>query len=560
MNFRDIHDKRRGFLIYAFFGLSAIIFISVLTQFYRDLSGYSSLYTSGGVTAPLQLFYNYQNGRPFQTSLFATVAAGDSVGFSYNPYPYLHIFAIHVYITPFIFSYIWNVFPNVYWLYGLVILVNYFSIFIFIYLILKKYSYRSMRIKFIFLSAAIFSSGALYTFLSHAQLLMFSAPFLFMAIYFAINNKIYLYLFSIILLCGISEDAILFASMLSLYFSTDKSEHKKYYLLIGVVAALYFLICIFIIQPMARVDLTNISHNTTLVVLEKIFYLKNINIAEKILSIAPILSLIPIFFISNYIFGRSELTAGRVLLFLFIPSFFHLGESLVVGAGHHLAPVVYIFIATLTLYVAKTKKRNECESVGKIEWLAIAFLILVSTAISLRVYASFVPKSALVPVLNAFGRGELVSQLVNDNQGELNRSIVDKINSISAEDSISYYANMGVDGFVAARKKIWRFPDYYDRTKYLVIQRSASNASFSISRDENLDINQAILKGYSVDSTGGYDITNQDIWRVVNSLVYIKKTHLILDDCDEYIVLMNRAPDILDNHPSTHGYGWFKQK
>jgi len=347
--------------------------------------------------------------------------------------------------------------------------------------------------------------------------------------------------------------------MLSMYFSISINKYKNYYLLIGLASIIYFIICIFIIQPMARSELTNISLNTTLVVLEKIFYLNNISISEKIISVAPALSLIPAFFLSNYIFGKSELNVREVLLFMFMPSFFHLGESVVVGAGHHLAPVVYIFIATLTLYVAKTQDNHKCENSITINWASIVFLIVISFAISLRVYASFAPKWALLPVLSALGRDDLKNHITSS-RGDQNRTIVEQIEALPPEDSVSYYANIDVDGFVAGRKKIWRFPDFYKSVKYLIIQRNASNASFSISTDENQDLNEAIWKGFLADSIGERNISSKDIERIVNYLVKTKDTHTIVIDCDEYVVLMNKSPEILDNHPTTYGLGWLNRK
>src|SRR2546425_5842613 len=108
--------------------LSVVIFPLVLTGFFVNLASTISDSSTGGIAWTHQVFYNFVHGRPFQSSLFASQKAGESVGFSFNPYPYISTNVIHVNFFPYLFAPLWNIWPTLPWLYGVVFLFNYLGL------------------------------------------------------------------------------------------------------------------------------------------------------------------------------------------------------------------------------------------------------------------------------------------------------------------------------------------------------------------------------------------------------------------------------------------------
>ena len=331
---------------------ASIFFVSMLAFFFFNLNTTTTIYSQGAFTAPYQSFYNFMHGRPFQTSLFAF--AGDSIGFSHNPYAYLHYYAIHVSLIPFLFAPLWSLWPNPFWLYGLVIIVNYFAMAIFAWKTLKYLSPHSATIKTMAALGALLSSGFIYTYFCHAQLLLFGGPFIFSAYYFLLTRQRAMFLLSMFFLCLVSEDAAMVAVTFAFYIYLLERDAKSYALQGGLLAITYLAIALFVIQAAARSHLTLTEANTTVKVIKLIFDLNSSMIIERIMGLAPALFFLPAFGIICLLFGKPNVSWTQVGGLILIAPLPHWGESAIAGAGHHLMPVVEFMFVSLVLVLGRT--------------------------------------------------------------------------------------------------------------------------------------------------------------------------------------------------------------
>jgi hypothetical protein len=537
--------------------LSGIFFVSMLAFFFFNLGTTTSQYSVGGVTAPHQFFHNFMNGRLFQTSLYATKLAGDSVGFSYNPYAHLHTYAIHVYLTPFVFAPLWNLWPSLPWLYGVVFLVNYGGMALFAWKTLQYLSPQSFKIKMLAAIGLLMSSGFLFTFQQNAQLLMFSGPFALAAFYFLLTRQRAKFLLSLMLLCLTSEDAAMVAVTFCFYIYLFEKDARSYALLGGALAIAYLVLVLLIIQPAARSELVLSGSTTTMVVLKHILNFDPSAIGVMLIGFAPVLFFLPAFGIAYLLFGKPDISWVQIAALVLIAPLPHWGESAIVGASHHLMPVVVFTFAAFVFMLGRTTEiqSNAAALPGK----KAAMLFCVSAifvAGSLRVMISNLPEQMLLPLYNLAGKQEKaqkVERSLSERSG--NRRAIDVVERIPKESSLVYLTNSSVEGFIAGRSDIWRFPDYYDLVDYLVLQPNAHQSFFSFPVKDNQSLAQALTNGRYV-GTDNAEISEETVNAIVRHLVAQEKSHRVIVDEPEVVLLERIERHQMYSPPSTIGLGW----
>ncbi len=537
--------------------LSGIFFVSMLAFFFFNLGTTTSQYSVGGVTAPHQFFYNFMNGRMFQTSLFASQSTGGSIGFSHNPYAYLHTYAIHVYLTPFLFAPLWSLWPNLTWLYGVVFLVNYGAMALFAWKTLRYLSPQSFRIKMLAAIGLLMASGFLFTFQQNAQLLMFSGPFALAALYFLMTRRRAGFLFSLILLCLTSEDAAMVAATFCFYIYLFEKDARSYALLGGILAIAYLALVLVVVQPAARSELVLTGSTTTMVVMKHILTFDPSAIGALLIGFAPVLFFLPAFGIVYLLFGKPDISWIQIAALTLIAPLPHWGESAIVGASHHLMPVVVFTFAAFILTLGRTADIQANAAV--ISGNKAVMLVCMSgifVAGSFRVMISNLPDPILMPLYKLAGRSQKVQQLeVSVREQGGNRKLIAAVAMLPKSHSLTYLTNSSVEGFIAGRSDIWKFPDNYDLTDYLVIQPNARRSFYSVVVKENQSLAEMLATGTYVDFDDA-TISAEFAKAVVRDLVGEKKSHRLMVDEPDIVILKRVEKHNIYSPPSTVGLGW----
>jgi hypothetical protein len=552
-------------LVYSMFIFSIVFFMTMVIFFFLEIATGTSPYTAGGIAAPIQLYYNLLHGYYFNTSLFASELTGQSVGFTNNPFSYLHIFAIHTYISSFVFAPLWNLWPNVYGMYGLVLCINYFSLICFTILILRKWSPNNYKVKTLLALTLLFSSGFLFTFQQNAQLLLFSTPFILGAVYFLwIDKKLYFSL-CIVFLSLVSEDAALVVLTFSIYIYFFEHNRRWYAITAGIFSLVYLVCVLLIVQPAARYYLGYAELNTALVVFRYIFDFSWSSFLERIWGLAPALIFIISFPIVGMIFPKAAIPWKKVFAIAILAPLPHWGESVVVGASHHLSPVVVFMYVALIMALGAIKDKPTLGSfTPKNAFLTILLFVMFSTC-NLRVLISNVPAALLKPLYTALGFKERVEK-INDRLAEepKNRSVIKIAGTIPRDRSLVYLTNSSIEGFIADRTHIWKFPDYLEQADYILIQPEGRHSFFDGKkaggslRYGDL-INPRAAELYFSSSDRGV-ITNEVVATIRSELVNARKLYRIAVDNDD-VVLLERIimlPSPIPP-PSTLGFDWLSK-
>jgi len=534
---------------------SGLFFALLLCFFFYNLSTTTSEYSIGGVVAPHQLFYNFINGRPFQDSLFAT--HGGDAGFSYNPYPFIHIYAIHVYLTPYIFAILWSVWPNIYWLYGLVIVVAYASMAVFTWKTLSYLSPKTFKSKTIVGIALLMASGFLITFQTNAQLMLFGAPFMLAAYYFLLRHRKGWFLFSVILLCLTSEDLAMVAVTFALYIFLFERKEKTYAFMAWGFAVPYLTVLFLFIQPAARSELVLTTASTTASVVAKVSSFFPPDIPELLIGFGPVIAFLPAFAIVCLLFGRPDVAWVRVAGLVLLAPFPHWGESAVVGAGHHLMPVIVFLYIALIIVIGKTPDID----VSKLSFSIVNNLLLLGCCAifilgNCRVMASNLPDPLRLYICKLVGKTTVANRIeISLLERRANQKVIETIGEIPKNSSLVYLTNSSVEGFIAGRSNIWKFPDYYDAADFLIMQPNARQSSFSFSVSGVKTVVDAIATGKTtIDNDAAIEMDS--VKAIVHHLVVEQKSHHVVIE-SPLVVLLERIQKIpMQSPPSTIGFGW----
>jgi hypothetical protein len=270
------------------------------------------------------------------------------------------------------------------------------------------------------------------------------------------------------------------------------------------------------------------------------------------------------------IFSKAAIPWKKVFAVAILPPLPHWGESVVVGASHHLAPVVvFMYVALIVALGAIKDKPTLGSFTPKIACLTI-LLFAIFSCCNLRVLISNVPTDLLKPFYAALGFKERVKK-INDRLAEepKNRSVIKTADTIPRDRSLVYLTNSSIEGFIADRTHIWKFPDYLEQADYILIQPEGRHSFFDGKkavgslRYGDL-INPRAAEFYFSSSDRG-DITNEVVATIRSELVNTRKLYRIAVDNDD-VVLLERIVMLPSPSPppSTVGFDWlskiFKEK
>ena len=169
---------------------------------------------------------------------------------------------------------------------------------------------------------------------------------------------------------------------------------------------------------------------------------------------------------------------------------------------------------------------------------------------SFRVMISNLPEQILLPLYKASGRLHKVQQLEEGMlEQESNRKLISTVKMLPRNSSLVYLTNSGVEGFIAGRSDIWRFPANYDLADYLVIQPNARQSFYSATIKGDQSLAEILSSGRQVDFDDA-NITVELAKAITRDLVVERKTHRVV--VNEWgLILLERIESHRIYNPST---------
>jgi hypothetical protein len=181
---------------------------------------------------------------------------------------------------------------------------------------------------------------------------------------------------------------------------------------------------------------------------------------------------------------------------------------------------------------------------GKNLYLALTGLLLLFIVLS---NGAFVGANVLKGMKSIFNTSQ---------EKTSNIATINYIGEIPSDSSVVYWTNRTAEAFIVTRSDIWRFPNYFDKADYLVIQKNVNNSFYEISHEESVTLLEAIGKGSWGSSGDIRSITLKDIEGITRYLVYEKKTHEVVAD-NKYIIAFEKIKKETFEMPYfTIGVGW----
>ena len=171
------------------FLFSMTLFISYIIGFFMSLSSLVSDYSWGDIVYHHQIFYNFIHGQFFTTSVYYNALVN-----SHNSYAYLNMFNIHFYISPFIFSLIYSLVPNLTGLYITVLAVNYISLAFFLWKLVCIFTVEDRFPKYLLVMSLLLSNAFIFSLVvDKASPILLGTPFILAAYYFLQKERYVLY-------------------------------------------------------------------------------------------------------------------------------------------------------------------------------------------------------------------------------------------------------------------------------------------------------------------------------------------------------------------------------
>ena len=516
-----------------FFTVSCLLAAFLYAAFFANFAATLSDWSGFGFTWTQQMFHNFLHGRPFQSSLFATLAAGRSVGFSANPHAFIHADVIHVNFTPYLFAWLWALHPTPASIYGLIFAWNLGAGAWFASSILRRRTRPDGRGRLLVALGVLAFAGLLSVLCQMAQMLLFAGPLLLAAYDAYLARRRGLFLLWIAALALVSEDAAMVGVCFGAHLFLIEDEGRPYGLGAAAVCFSYLVFLLFVVQPAARAELTLTGSTTTAVIAKKLFALKGGPLMDNLRSMAPLLPFVPVFFLAAGLFGvpdrRGLMRAGSLAL---LPALPHWGECVVVGGAHHLLPPWYgLFLALLSWL---RDAPGPSPRAARWTWAAASAFFLVS----LRVQAGHLPLRLKPALYRLAGKPDKAASLERSLAGEgaSNRAVIAAVSTLSNERSLVFLGNNRVSGFIAGRPEIWDFPQYHDRADYLLIQKDAIDANYSAHPEER---DQPVAAA-----------TVNELRRTLAG------THRAALENDHVLLLERVRKTPFENPPTTYGWGW----
>jgi hypothetical protein len=176
-------------------------------------------------------------------------------------------------------------------------------------------------------------------------------------------------------------------------------------------------------------------------------------------------------------------------------------------------------------------------------WVALIFLLIFVTSNVAYLSRIYIP--TLVEYLNKSREAERLS----------NVAFISAMNNIPSDRSVVFWSNINTEAFIANRSDVWFFPNYFDLADFLVLQKGARRSFFEAKILPGETLREALKNGVAV-STGDAIVEPAIVQVLVRDLVYVNKTHAILRDDDNILILMRNTHYEFVVPAHTVGFGW----
>lgn len=468
------------------FAAATALFAAELFGFFHRLNTTLSGSSSGDIAYHVQLFHNFASGKPFQTSL---VRGG--YGVLSDTFPYANQGAYHSNFSPYLFTPLYALFPGINGLYALVIGVNLMSVVLFGAWFLRRFSTDDVPFKTLAFIAVISTSHFFRTASYQAHMILFGTPFFFAAHFAALRGSRLLFWPAILALCLVAEEAAMFAVTYSAYLILFEKNARRLGLRALALAAAVLAADVLVLMPAARSGMV-VDHASFLSWALSTRPALASGFRDVWIEIWPVLPLFPVLIAAACArrFEERE-SPAKLLGLVFLAPLSHWLIAYSLYGAHHLMPILWCLIAAfLSILSADPSPRMaRPQWQGLTAGFALLFALAEARSVDGRTFA------------RALTSAEFDAQRAN-------RNVIDAIRRIPEERTVVYSTSPSAEGFFAARQRLWRYPAYYDLADDLVVQRSASDPS-SVSRADAL----------------------------VKELRDIKKSHVVVEDAHDYVVL-----------------------
>lgn len=527
--------------------LAAFLYASFFANFATTLSDWSAF----GFTWTHQMFHNFLHGRPFQSSLFATLDAGRSVGFSHNPHAFIHADAIHVNFTPYLFAWVWALRPTPGAIYGLIFAWNLAAGAWLGRSIVRRGAPPEAQARVLLAWGVLAAGGLLAVLCQMGQMLLFAGPFMLGAYDAYLARRKWAFALWIAALALLSEDAAMVAACFGAHLFLVEDEGRPYGVLAAAISIPYLLLLLLVVQPAARAELTLTGATTTAVVAGRLFSLSAGPLLANLRSMLPLAPFAAAFALAAALFGvpdrRGLLRAASLAL---LPALPHWGECVVVGGAHHLLPPWFgLFLGLLSwLRDARSPAPRAARWAGA---FAAVFLL-----VALRVQAGHLPLRLKPPLYRLAGKADKAASLERSLAAEeaSNRAVIEAAAAIPSDRSLVFLANNRAAGFIVGRSEVWDFPEHYERADFLLIQKDALDANYRFAPEPGAPLSEVLA---ATPRAGERDqaVTPEMVEALRGALA---KTHRAAREDGHVLLLERKERAPFENPPSTYGWGWLR--
>lgn len=532
-----------------------VVWLFFLSGFFINLNSTISDYSYGDISWWLQSEHNFVNGRPFQESIVSW-AQYKEIGVIRNPDAYVNILANHSNITsiliaaPFYF-----VKPTIYTLYIIVIALNYFALAYFSFRIVQHLSPKQVWIKTLLVFSLFLAGSFLRVIQYKAHPILFSAPLIFGAYYMFLKKRLAWFTLLTLAIILISEDAAMFVISFSLYLLIFEEHARRYAIVASSMAFAWLAAVIYFIQPAARAHMV-MSTGSLSGGLLKSFFSKGISLGillGRLTEYKEIFLFLPAFLIVLILVKRrpDTKTGWKIAGLIFLAPIVHWGISLMFGAGHHIAPIVYMTYLALLLFVGYSDQVYDFADLALSPRVLLASVTVIFLATNTLIMWHNVPVY-LQPRLFRMAGFSAKSQEVEEDLAEIssNRYFIKTVSRIPKTNSLSFVGNKTVQAFLVERSDVWSFPDYYAQSDFVAIQKDARHVLVRFnSSAENID--KAVTN-----SSEDLPISPKMCDRFLAELVRIRRTHRVALNNNKILLLEKLDKRRLPMPEYTRGFGF----
>ncbi len=531
------------------FILSLATFIFYVIVFFISLNSLVSDYSWGDIVYHHQIFYNFLHGRPFQTSVYWHALVN-----SINPYAYLNIVNIHLYLSPFLFSPIYFLVPNLNGLYFTVMAVSYVSLAFFLWKLVCLYTLEDRLQKYLLVMSFVLASAFTFSLIvGKASPILLGLPFLLAAYYFLQREKYILYYTCSLLFCLSYDDCgLVFVSFLAYIFFFEK-KHLKPAVVTAIMGLMSVGLIIGLLQPLARINIPGKSVASVFDAAGVIWnnvsggyistFLHHAGIG--LLLFGSLALAFPVILLRSKRTGKQGQDLYQCLGLIFLAPLSH-WVSIVVNVGVHFMPVVAFTLIAITLAIS----RSALTIPATWSLQSVLVLAIISLYLAGNIYAFFF-------MYPQHHYGYISSEYVDEEKA--NALCLQNIKSlVPEENSLTYWTARGLDGFLGNRSNLWRFPHFFDQTDYLVIQKNAKNTFFQAKILPGQNIYQSLRNGTQHSTGQKVSIDSKLVDAVCDELGNVKNSHTIMFDDPEMVVLKRKDSIRFEQPVETYGFGFLK--